>query len=236
MYARYFILFYVLASSAYSEVLRVPFESSLWQILTYNKTPKHQVGFNNNTMVISVNKSAGPIVYPIKKPQFFKSFRYKAKITGKIDFKGKKQGTKGADDFRLRIGFVYQGKQTLGFFKRKIAADWVLKLFKLAPDGTGIDKIKFFNTFQEASLLGTSREHPLSDLLEETFSIKVSNEGLCQGEISIPSNSKILAVWISSDGDDLGASFTVELNQLELITKIRGQEVNATEPLKGTGH
>ena len=56
-----------------------------------------------------------------------------------------KQGEKNWDDFNLRLGLVLLGSHTLKWYQEVLAADWVKEMFKLAPEGQGIDRIYFLN-------------------------------------------------------------------------------------------
>ena len=107
-------------------------------------------------------------------------------------------------------------KQTLNFFQRKIAADWVNRLFDLAPKGTGVSNIYFYNTFIEPSLAGKKREHPLSDLLIENFVANVKDTNQINVKVPLDKSRKVLALWISSDGDDTKSSYEVTLNEIIL--------------------
>ncbi len=60
------------------------------------------------------------------------------------------------------------GDRTLSWLQRFIAANWIKQLFKLAPKGTGVERINFLSTTRQQNLIGTRREHPLNDLLFET--------------------------------------------------------------------
>jgi hypothetical protein len=195
----------------------VVFKKENWELLSYSKIPANTVTFNNGEMNIAVNSSASPIIYPLKSFKKYNKMRIRAQVTGTIKFEKGKQGKKGSDDFRLRVGLVYQGKETLGFFKRKFAAAWIIKLFELAPKDAGVSRIEFYNTFLDDNLKGTKRDHPLSDILKENFSLVVNDKGEINQVIDVPTDSNILALWISCDGDDLSAKYTVKLKEISLL-------------------
>ncbi len=195
----------------------VLFEESKWGLLSYSKIPANTVTFKNGEMKIEVNSSASPIIYPLKNFRKYNKMKVRAQIKGTINYKKGTQGKKGSDDFRLRIGLVYQGKETLGFFKRQIAAAWIIKLFELAPKNAGVSRIEFFNTYLDEELKGTKRDHPLAEILKENFIINVSAQDEINQVIDLPSDSNILALWISSDGDDLKASYSIELKEISLL-------------------
>lgn len=214
------ILNFTLTSAA-SDIVdhRVSFKKDKWELLSYSKIPANKVSFNNGQLKIQVKSSASPLIYPMTKFMKFKKMRVRAKITGVINYKKGSQGKKGSDDFRLRVGLVYQGTETLGFFKRQIAAAWIIKLFELAPKNAGVSRIEFYNTYLDKELKGTKREHPLADILKENFLLNVNEQGLIDQVIEIPRDSNILALWISCDGDDLGANYVVDLKEISLLQK-----------------
>ncbi len=190
-----------------------------WQVLSYSKLPSHKVAFKQSGLNISVNKSAGPLVYPLKNQTSVKKVHVKGTIKKKIKFNGK-QGTKNNDDFALRIGLVVKGTQTLNFAKRLIAPDWVKSLFALAPKGTGVDHIYFFNAAQQPELQGKTRNHPLSKLIKENnqWLLKFDENGVANFDFSthLTNPKKTLAIWISVDGDDTKSNFETLITELKI--------------------
>lgn len=203
-------------SLIFSAEENILFNKESWELLTYSKIPANKVSFESKKMIINVDSSASPIIYPLQNKGKYKQLSISAKIVGKLNLGNIEQGQKGADDFRLRVGLVYQGDQTLGFFKRQIAADWILKLYSLAPKNTGVSRIEFFNTYSHQQLMGKKRPHPLADVLKENFVLKVDESGWVKQNISIPDDENILAIWLSCDGDGTGSRFVVEINNLQL--------------------
>ena len=204
----------------YAEIYKIPLKDDAgWEILKYSKIKPNKVKFLDDKLIIDVDNSSSPLVYPFSKPLLAEEVLFSSKIEGKIDLGTKQQGEKGADDFLLRIGLVYLGTKTLGFFKRQIAADWVIHLFQLAPEGAGIEKIRFYNIFSDKRLYGKKREHPSSDLIEENFVFENAKNGEVTGQIKTDTKSKVLALWISSDGDDTKSKFQTIISKLEIKTK-----------------
>ena len=146
---------------------------------------------------------------------FRKELLFKASLKGKVNYQ-KSQGEKGSDDFSLRVGVVYEGDKTLNFFQKAIAANWIVTLFELAPEGTGVSQINFYNTFQDKKLRDTKREHPLSDLLIENFVADISKSDSVDVKVPLNPSKKILALWISSDGDDTSSKYEVRLSKIIL--------------------
>ena len=202
---------------AKNKEIMIPLESQSWQVLKFNKIPANSIVFSANKMNIFVDKSSSPVIYTFKKIKRFKRLRVKGSVTGDINnlFLKEQQGSKGADDFVFKIGVVYEGEKTLGFWKRKFAADWILKLFSLAPQKSGISYVQFFNVYKDQNLKNKKRTHPLSDLLKEKFvtTLNKNNEFLIDEQLL---NKKILALWVSADGDDTLSKFNVAISELSL--------------------
>ncbi|CAM3698335.1 hypothetical protein [Parendozoicomonas haliclonae] len=189
-----------------------------WQLLSYSSIPPNQVEIENGEMIIAVNQSASPIIYPFQKPLAVSEISLDIRVIGQLQGMASAQGEKGADDFLFRLGLVYEGEQTQNIFQRAIAADWVKTLFALAPAGTGVDHIAFFNLFTDPQLEGKQRVHPASDLLHESFVLQAEDGETQLFRIQPDSDRKVLALWISSDGDDTGSAFTVRLNNFQVRT------------------
>lgn len=188
-----------------------------WQVLEYKSIPNHQVHFGRDGMTIMVKKSASPIVFPLPQMKTVTDVIVSGEIKGQLNRPGALiQGEKGYDDFRLRIGLVVEGSETLPFWKRWTTPKWVRTLFDLAPKGTGIDRIWFLNMVDDKKLLGQGRTHVLSRLIYEDFVWYKPNEGRFSFEHKLKQPMRVAALWISVDGDDTKSSFTIKLKKLRI--------------------
>ena len=187
-----------------------------WQVLGYGRIPVNEVAYSDNGMDVTVDGSASAIVFPLDTIGRFKALQIDAAIDGMVDLGGKSQGAKGADDFRLRIGLVYAGDKTLNFLQRSIAPKWIKTLYALAPEGAGISRVEFYNTWQDAALEGLERPHPTTDIWREHFVLETDANGRIQQSVAIPVDADVVAIWISTDGDDTDSSFRVRINSLVL--------------------
>ncbi len=133
-------------------------------------------------------------------------------------------GHKGGDDYQVRIGLVLKGSRRLNFLERAIAADWVVEVFKLAPKGAGVEKILFLNGTHRSSHVGSERGHPMSDLIREKVVWLISDDGEFHWSYTFKKPKEVIAIWLSSDGDDTGSRFNVKFRSLDLIT---GEATNA---------
>ena len=187
-----------------------------WQNLSFSKIPANAVTFSDRGLQVEVNGSASPLIYPFKEKLLISSVTLKGQVNRLIDFKGKRQGDEGFDDYVLRLGLVIPGQQTLNWAQRQLAAAWVLKLFSLAPAGAGIDHIYFLNLGQTPGDRGRMRQHPLSELIKEKNEWVMTEPGQFQLTAAFDRPKEAAALWISIDGDDTKAKFTTQLELIEL--------------------
>lgn len=192
----------------------VSFKKNQWEVLQYSKIKPNSVNFTNQSMTIAVNQSASPVIYRIKSPKIVKEIVLDADIMGALKLKNTQQGTKGNDDFSLRIGLVYQGDKRLGFLQKKIAPPWVKKLYSMAPKNVGVSNVEFFGVYQDKRLANQRKAD--SELFIDNFIIEQPKNGKIQTTIKVNSNKPVLALWVNSDGDDTNSAFKVKINKLVL--------------------
>lgn len=203
-----------------SETILLPLtKTNDWQFLSYRKIPPNTFRATPEELEIGITNSAAPAIFPLKGFPQVTELRVTGKISGSLKLPPKKQGEKGFDDYTVRVGLVESGERTLSWRERHFGPDWVKRLFSLAPDGTGIRQIRFFNVGTEPRQIGATRQHPLSELMKETVVAVPDASGQFSFTNKFSSPIKTLAVWISCDGDDTKSSFTVVLTKIELLTK-----------------
>lgn len=193
-------------------------DSSAWQQLEFNNVPANDLHFSAEGLTITVNQSASPIIYPLVTPRQVARVRVGGHLSGLVNLTQTAQGQPRADDFALRLGLVIAGDRTLKPMQRMMAPSWVKTLFALAPAdaGAGIDRIEFFVASQQRSLLGTQREHPLSDLLVENVVWLLDKPGRFSFSWQLPSAETVIAVWLASDGDDTDSHFRITITEIHL--------------------
>ncbi len=196
--------------------LDIPLESDQWKVLGYRNIPVNEVMSSKAGMEIRIDGSASAIVYPIPEPGRFTTLHVKATIDGQVNLGDLLQGSKEGDDFRLRVGLVYAGDKTLNFIQRSLAPQWIRTLYDLAPEGAGISRVEFYNTWQSPQLAGQKRPHPTTKLWRENFVLSTSPRGAVNQVLRIPTDSEVVAIWLSADGDNTGSSFRVILHSLSL--------------------
>lgn len=192
--------------------LVVPLDEGAWSLLSYKNLPAHQISHSDG-IAVTVDASAGPLVHKFATPLRIERISVSATFEGQIKTTDK-LGAPGADDFPLRIGFIVAGKKRLSFMQRIAAPDWVKKLYALAPQGQGIDKIEFLNfTPQTHEASFSTRTHPKSELIEERV-VGRFVDGKLQQDIAVASDRKVLGLWLSVDGDDTKSRFVTVIKNL----------------------
>ena len=188
-----------------------------WQTLTYKGIPVNTVQQAGDSIGIDVNASASPLIYVFDQPQTFRTIRVSGEFIGDLPDipTGIWQGSPGADDFAFRIGLVISGSKTLNFAQKLIAADWVTTLYDLAPEGEGIDHIRFLNLANPGTIDWEKRDHPSSKgLFKETIVNTIQPNQTFELNHSLEQPLRVLALWISSDGDDTASSYRINLNNI----------------------
>jgi len=201
-------------------IVAISLNPSDWQQLKYSDIKANQVDKNNNSMVVKVKSSASPLIYIFDEPKKVTAFKVKGKIDSILTFKDKAiQGAKGYDDFQWRLGLVVVGDKKLSGVKSLFAADWIKKLFSLGKEkAAGIDRIQFYNLVSQ-ELNWQTREHPLSDLIQERIVGQIAAPGHFQIEHTLAKPLEVLAIWLAIDGDDTQSSYTVQIDDLSLQAK-----------------
>lgn len=216
------VLLLVCASLAQAQPERVALplaDQGKWQVLQYSRIPPHKVRFSAAGLEMAVERSAMPLVYPLPRPFATKRIRVKGRVDGGLNIPPGRQGDEGYDDYVFRAGLVEPGSRTLGAIQRRFVADWVRKLYELAPPGGGISGIHFFNVGAEKAHLHRQRQHPLSDLIREQVVALPRADGRIDFEHVLPQPRQTIAIWLSSDGDDTKSSFAVRVEAIELLAQ-----------------
>ncbi|MCB1844837.1 MAG: hypothetical protein KDI09_17875, partial [Halioglobus sp.] len=190
-----------------------------WTTLSFNGIRPNEVGISDRALHIQVRGSASPLIFRLDKATHITGITVVASWVGELRIpEGATQGGENADDFVLKFGIVESGDQTLNWIRRRIAADWIRQLFSLAPRGSGVSRINFLSTTRQPELLGSSRTHPLSELLHETRIVYLDGPGDFEMSYRFPAPVEALGLWISADGDDTGSTFDLSINRITLHT------------------
>lgn len=210
----------LLLCSATAPAFDVPVDNlAPWTMLSFNRIKPNEVSVADGAMLIAVRSSASPLIYKLDRPTLVTGVIVEASWAGELLIpEGATEGDESADDFVLKFGIVEAGERRLNWFQRSIAADWIKQLFKLAPKGSGVNRINFLSTTQQQQQLGASRTHPLSDLLFENRILYLDGPGDFEMTYDFPEPVETLGLWLSVDGDDTGSSFDLRISRITLRT------------------
>ena len=187
-----------------------------WQLLEYRDLPANAVEFGADGMAVRVAASASPIVYPLPHPARVERIEVSGHLDRLLALAPGVQGSRDGDDFALKLGLVVAGDKTLNPVQRLFSAAWIKRLYALAPAGAGIDRIEFFNAVQDTQLLGTRRQHPLSNLIHENNVWLVDTPGDFELAYRLDEPLEVVAIWLSIDGDDSESRYTTLIRDLRL--------------------
>ena len=187
-----------------------------WKRLRYRGIPPNDVEFSATGLHILVDRSGGPIVYPLPSPATVMRLAVRGRLEGDLRLGGGRQGEKGFDDYVCRAGLVLRGERRLRGLRRLFAPQWVRRLHALALPNEGISTVRFFNVGADVGRIGDRRVHPLSDLLEEEIAAVARADGTFEIDATLSPPVETVALWLSSDGDDTGSVFSVVIERITL--------------------
>lgn len=194
-------------------MLIIPLNKESWTEFKFNKIEANKVTFGES-IEVEVNKSASPLIHKLDKSKEISSFEVEIEVFGNIK---NSLDNNFEEDSIFRIGFVAKGNEKLTGPKKWFAADWVKKMFTLAPPESGLDKIYFFNVSYQKTLIDQERTHPSSRFLHEKV---ISSFDQNTGNLKIVKKLKnpidTVALWISIDGDNTISMFKTKIKKIVL--------------------
>jgi hypothetical protein len=194
-------------------------DAGAWQQLHYRNRPPHKLRFSAAGLRLEVEGSAMPLIHPLPAKLRVAGVRVRARIEGALAIPPGRQGEEKFDDYVFRLGLVEPGERRLNFVQRQVAAEWVRRLYALAPEGTGIAGIRFLKVGADPAHLGRARQHPLSELITERVVALPAPDGGIDFAYRFERPLEAIAVWLSSDGDDTGARYRLDIESIELLTR-----------------
>ncbi len=192
----------------------VTFEQSKWTELMYSKIPTNKVEYGEKSIKVIVDSSASPLVYKFDQPKDISEFEVNLSINGELNESDKKADFE--EDSYFRLGMVVVGDNHLGVMGRMFAPKWVQQLFKLAPEGSGLDKIYFYNLSKDKNLVNKDRISPQSKYIYEKIIDAKTEKNEQKFNYKLDKSLKTAAIWISVDGDNTKSKFTTEIKSINL--------------------
>lgn len=180
-----------------------------WHDVAFKNLKPNQVQHLGNSLIIDADDSSSPLFYRLEKVTPIKG------ITAIGSFSGTLKTPNQEDDYPLRIGLVTPQNEPINWFKKLFAPAWLKALIEIDPSQS-IKGVHFFILSHERPRV-TSRTHPKSDLIQETF-VQELNEGKFSSSITVEPTIETIAIWLQSDADDSHSKFRLTLNDLSLIT------------------
>lgn len=198
----------------------IPLNQNQWHSLSYSSLPANRVNFSSGKMLIDVQNSASPLIYPMtQNPKGIKKISIQGHSAPLIQIdSAEKQGQEGFDDFALRLGLVLLGDKRLNTIESLLAPDWVEKMFALAPQDQGIDHILFLTAVSSPQILNQKRVHPLSEYLHECYVWLMNRPGDFSYSYTFKTPQQTGALWISADGDDTQSHFQISIHKISMET------------------
>lgn len=189
-----------------------------WKHLAFSGTKPHTISETaGGGLKISVNQSAGPLIYQFQSEKQITGLRFTGATNGAISVAKGQQGEPGNDDFVLRLGIITVGKQKLNRLQKALAPAWIRELSQLSPDRKSLGKILFFNVENSSGTNWRARVHPQSKgLVHEKIIYTLDESGQINFEVELEQKQKVIGLWIACDGDDTGARFDVTIDQIQI--------------------
>lgn len=200
-------------------LLAVPLDQKAqWTDLEYSQSKKTKVSFSPLGLKMTVEKSSSPLFYPLNRVFKTREVKFEFDLLGLPTIpEGSTEGVGQADDFPLRVGLVLSGDNQLNWFQKLFAPQW-LKQISGKSEPFHLEKVLFL-TVSQTLPVGTQRQHPKSELLEEVVVLQVKSLGTYSVAWKSPKELDTYALWIQSDGDDTASSFDVLVKNITLESR-----------------
>jgi len=197
----------------------VSFNKEAWSTLEYNNISPNKVTFTNGDLSVDVDKSAGSILHTFKKAEYVNKLTLKATVKGDLNIQKTKQGEKSTDDFLLRIGIIYEGKRKLSYFEKLFAPAWVKLVFSKTPKNVGVSKVVFYNVISDPRVLGLRKKKSGKNSIDSHYILQKDQNGNINANLELPTDKKVVSIWLCFDGDDTNSKYKISINELKLKLK-----------------
>ena len=190
-----------------------------WRVLSYGKGKQNVVSEQSQGLKIAVDDSAGLMIFGFHQVKRYSGIRFQSLVDDLVKIKPRKrQGSRGADDYVLRVGLIFTGNRKLSAMEKRLAPAWVKELVGLYPEGYGIGGLRLYNVENGRGSGWTRRIHPSGrGLVEERRVLLLKNPGKIDPQITFENPLEVCGLWISCDGDDTDSNFNVLISQIEMI-------------------
>lgn len=201
-----------LSLSAKSDVL-VNFQQENWKEISLEKTPDNKMEYGEKLKII-VSKSTSPTIFKFEQTEEISSVDFDISVLGEMNKPTTDTGFE--EDSYFQIGFIVIGDNYLGAMGKLFAPKWVKELFGFAPEGSGLDKIYFYNVASQKSSVNQERQNPKSKYIFEKVIFTKDDTGGKMLSYTLPKKLKTAALWIGAEGDYTSSEFTTTVNKIIL--------------------
>lgn len=202
--------------------IRVPMEQEGWYSVPFKKVKPNEVQFAGDSIEVSVDASASPLVFRLDGPMPIVGFR----VAGIYSGQKNKERSRYDDDSILRVGLVGVGKKRLMGVASYLSAAWIKLLYAMTPPESGLDKLYFFSLTNRAQLVGKTNRVLKTDLVQDVVLQKIEDNGEYLFTHTFDEPIEASALWLSVDGEKTRSKFKNTLNEIVLITADKHQETN----------
>ncbi|MEM6916454.1 MAG: hypothetical protein AAF491_07805 [Verrucomicrobiota bacterium] len=191
--------------------------SEAWQEVSFPDIDPNSTSYHGGVLRVEVDHSASPLLHLFSERKEVRSLRITGRVSGDWKFSTSHDWSASPDDALLRVGLIENGNRRLNALEKLAAPNWLKDLDKATQSfGNGIGTIRCFHLMPEKKWIGQTRTNPNADIFLETVAASPSEDGAFEIEVQLDSPIESLGIWLLADGDDSGASFTVEIHSLEL--------------------
>lgn len=161
----------------------------------------------SETVSFEVDSSASPFFVKVDHTNKIE----RIKISGKVVID--KPISNFEKDSYFQLGIIYAGDYKPGGFVRNFLPEW-LKIVLSLSKKDGVGEIDFFDVSPEGQILDKKESIKSIQMTFKTASKISQTGGKFELEVS-PKKTKILGLWLRSDGDDSSAKFKTTIENLK---------------------
>jgi len=198
-------------------LLSLPLDPGGWRELTFDGVPSNRVEFGDDSLTITVEESASPLVRLHEGPPRIRRVIVSGRVEGSLRVEPGELPDRGFEDALLRVGAITRGEKRLNVLQRRLAPGWLRRLDELLGDRTGgIGEIPCALLVPHAEWVGESKRNPRVDLFHDRMAAAPDEDGAFRMVLELEDAPAVRGLWLQADGDDTGSSFRVRVDEIEI--------------------
>lgn len=188
-----------------------------WHSLQFRRIPPIETQLTEDRLTLKVRSSAGGLVRQLPRGTQVQSLIVTGSVEGELKVDADRLWQKGHEDAYLRVGLIVAGGRPLGTLERLMAPAWIVTMDKvLCADGRAPAAIRNHLLIPHAAWIGQQRPNPhMAQLVDHMVTTPDAN-GRFTMRVDLPETMELVGLWLMTDGDDSGSTFTVTVDSLEL--------------------